>query len=303
MQKQLHRSVNNKAIAGVCAGLADYFNLDPTLVRIGFILIGLLTAVVPTFLLYLVLAVIMPLGYTQQPGQGQQPSQPYDQKPYQQQPSQAMGSVFSDIGRRISDAFGDVANSMQGNRGGNQPQQPQQPPYDGRFQANYRQPQPPQSNYRGSEQLASMGQEAPMPNLPPAPAPYMQPGYQGSPELSNLGGNSGSAGGNSSNSGQQQAGYPGSYNPGGYDPQGGNRGGGNQMNSATMAQPVSGNPLLTNFLLVVGLMLIIPLALGIGAGLFRFFGHMFLSNGVIGIAILALVIWAIASNFRPRPRR
>lgn len=32
--KQLYRSVSNRKIAGVAAGIAEYFNLDPTLVRL-----------------------------------------------------------------------------------------------------------------------------------------------------------------------------------------------------------------------------------------------------------------------------
>ena len=35
MQKRLYRSVSDRKIAGVCAGVADYFNIDPTLVRVG----------------------------------------------------------------------------------------------------------------------------------------------------------------------------------------------------------------------------------------------------------------------------
>ena len=33
-KKKLHKSRNNKKICGVCAGFADYFNIDPTIVRI-----------------------------------------------------------------------------------------------------------------------------------------------------------------------------------------------------------------------------------------------------------------------------
>lgn len=40
--KRLTRS-NNGMIAGVCAGIADYFDLDPTLVRVGYILLSLFT--------------------------------------------------------------------------------------------------------------------------------------------------------------------------------------------------------------------------------------------------------------------
>ena len=35
MVKKLYRSRDNKMVAGICAGLAQYFELDPTLVRLG----------------------------------------------------------------------------------------------------------------------------------------------------------------------------------------------------------------------------------------------------------------------------
>ncbi len=56
--KKLYRSKKNRMIAGVCGGLGDYFNIDPTLVRLLFVLIGL--AVGGGFLLYLLLWLIMP---------------------------------------------------------------------------------------------------------------------------------------------------------------------------------------------------------------------------------------------------
>ena len=34
MAKRLYRDTNNKMVAGVCSGIAEYFNTDPTLVRI-----------------------------------------------------------------------------------------------------------------------------------------------------------------------------------------------------------------------------------------------------------------------------
>ncbi len=34
MAKKLYRSTKDKKIAGVCAGLADYFDIDPTIVRL-----------------------------------------------------------------------------------------------------------------------------------------------------------------------------------------------------------------------------------------------------------------------------
>ena len=56
--KKLYRSKKNRMIAGVCGGLGDYFNIDPTLVRLLFVLFGL--AVGGGFLLYLLLWLIMP---------------------------------------------------------------------------------------------------------------------------------------------------------------------------------------------------------------------------------------------------
>lgn len=34
MQKKLYRSKSNRMLAGVCAGVAEYFNIDPTVVRV-----------------------------------------------------------------------------------------------------------------------------------------------------------------------------------------------------------------------------------------------------------------------------
>ena len=35
MKKALYRSNKNKMVAGVCGGIAEYFDIDPTLVRLG----------------------------------------------------------------------------------------------------------------------------------------------------------------------------------------------------------------------------------------------------------------------------
>jgi phage shock protein C len=58
--KRLHVSTTNKKILGVCGGIAETFDLDPTLVRLAVVLLCLLTAVVPVTLVYLVAAMIMP---------------------------------------------------------------------------------------------------------------------------------------------------------------------------------------------------------------------------------------------------
>jgi phage shock protein PspC (stress-responsive transcriptional regulator) len=56
--KKLTRSKNNAFIAGVCAGLGEFFNLDPTLVRIIFVLFTLLGG--SGVLLYIILWLIIP---------------------------------------------------------------------------------------------------------------------------------------------------------------------------------------------------------------------------------------------------
>lgn len=57
--KKLYKSDTDKMIEGVCGGLGEYFNVDPTLIRLGFAL-----AVIGGFgsgiLFYIVLAVVMP---------------------------------------------------------------------------------------------------------------------------------------------------------------------------------------------------------------------------------------------------
>ncbi len=56
--KKLYRSEQNKMIAGVCGGVAEYFEIDPTLVRLGFVVISLAGG--SGILGYLVAALIIP---------------------------------------------------------------------------------------------------------------------------------------------------------------------------------------------------------------------------------------------------
>lgn len=57
---QLTRSSYNKMIAGVCGGIAEYFDMDPTLVRVGYVLISIFMTVFPGILVYIILMLIMP---------------------------------------------------------------------------------------------------------------------------------------------------------------------------------------------------------------------------------------------------
>jgi len=57
--KRLMRSSRDKKLGGVCAGLADYFDLDPTLVRIVWLLLVLFAGT--GLLVYLILWIVLPL--------------------------------------------------------------------------------------------------------------------------------------------------------------------------------------------------------------------------------------------------
>lgn len=64
--KQLYIS-SDKKFLGVCGGLADYLNVDPTLIRIAVACLAIYTAVIPALIIYVVLSFVFPQqpeGYT-----------------------------------------------------------------------------------------------------------------------------------------------------------------------------------------------------------------------------------------------
>ena len=60
--KRLVKSTNNKKICGVCAGVAAYFNIDPTIVRL--IWAVLVFAYGTGLLIYLIAALVLPADVT-----------------------------------------------------------------------------------------------------------------------------------------------------------------------------------------------------------------------------------------------
>lgn len=56
----LRRTVDDRVIAGVCGGLARWLGWDPTLVRVLYVVVSVLSAAFPGILVYLVLWVVMP---------------------------------------------------------------------------------------------------------------------------------------------------------------------------------------------------------------------------------------------------
>lgn len=58
-EKKLYKSTDRK-IDGVCAGFAEFFDIDPTIVRVIYALVSFFTGIVGGAVLYVILSVIMP---------------------------------------------------------------------------------------------------------------------------------------------------------------------------------------------------------------------------------------------------
>ena len=58
MKKRLYRSKKDKMLAGVCGGLAEYFDVDPSLVRLATVLLCLYAGT--GLLVYIITAIIIP---------------------------------------------------------------------------------------------------------------------------------------------------------------------------------------------------------------------------------------------------
>lgn len=57
--KKLYRSPN-RILAGVCGGIAEYFDVDPTLIRVIYLVLSLFSAAFPGILLYIILMIMIP---------------------------------------------------------------------------------------------------------------------------------------------------------------------------------------------------------------------------------------------------
>lgn len=57
---RLYRSSTDKVLAGVCGGLGDYFNIDPTIIRIIYVLLTVFSAAFPGVVAYIIMALIIP---------------------------------------------------------------------------------------------------------------------------------------------------------------------------------------------------------------------------------------------------
>ncbi|MBL7969098.1 MAG: PspC domain-containing protein [Prolixibacteraceae bacterium] len=59
VQKRLTRS-RDKMLAGVLAGIADYFDIDPTIVRIAYVILSIASVGFPGLLAYIIMWIIIP---------------------------------------------------------------------------------------------------------------------------------------------------------------------------------------------------------------------------------------------------
>lgn len=56
----LQRSRRNRMIAGVCGGIAEWLGWDPTIVRVLYVLVSIMSVAFPGILVYIVLWIVMP---------------------------------------------------------------------------------------------------------------------------------------------------------------------------------------------------------------------------------------------------
>ena len=58
--RRLHLSRKDKKVFGVCGGIGETYDIDPTLVRLALVFLGLATAVVPVMITYIAAKFIIP---------------------------------------------------------------------------------------------------------------------------------------------------------------------------------------------------------------------------------------------------
>jgi phage shock protein C len=60
MAKKLYRSSKQRMIAGICGGLAEYFDMDVNIMRLLFVAISLLSVLFPMVIFYIIAWIIVP---------------------------------------------------------------------------------------------------------------------------------------------------------------------------------------------------------------------------------------------------
>lgn len=67
-ERRLRRSRQHRILAGVLGGIAEYFDRDPTLVRVLYVALSIVSAAFPGVLVYLILWLLIPLASEEQHG-------------------------------------------------------------------------------------------------------------------------------------------------------------------------------------------------------------------------------------------
>lgn len=94
-EKRLYRSQRDRVIAGVCGGLGNYFGIDPVLMRIIFVALGICTGFFPFLIIYIAMAVMVPLE-----------GKPY-QEPHQtiREGVDELRGTVTELGKDVRDTF------------------------------------------------------------------------------------------------------------------------------------------------------------------------------------------------------
>ncbi|MEW8973614.1 MAG: PspC domain-containing protein [Tissierellaceae bacterium] len=61
MDKRLYRSTTNKMVAGVCGGIGEYFNVDPTIIRLAWVFLSIPLAIFGGVFAYIIATIIIPV--------------------------------------------------------------------------------------------------------------------------------------------------------------------------------------------------------------------------------------------------
>lgn len=67
--KNLYRSQNDKMVAGICGGLGERFSIDPTLIRLAMVFVGVASGILPMVAAYIVGWIIIPAGPQREEGE------------------------------------------------------------------------------------------------------------------------------------------------------------------------------------------------------------------------------------------
>ena len=57
---RLYRSRSERVLGGVCGGLGKFFGIDPTIIRLMFVVVGVLGYIVPAVVIYVILMIVVP---------------------------------------------------------------------------------------------------------------------------------------------------------------------------------------------------------------------------------------------------